>query len=260
MTTIAYSRVHSFTAHVAGGNPAGVCTLDDALPDATMQLVARENGLSETAFTVPRGGDFELRWFTPEVEVDLCGHATLAAAFVLLEREPGRESVRFHSRSGELIVTRCGSKLEMDFPAHPPRPEPAGTEIAAALGGSPTEILRGELYSLVVYGSERELAALQPDCTALAAAEPIATAATAPGDTCDFVSRFFAPAVGIDEDPVTGSAHCMLAPYWAQRLGRSSLTARQISARGGDVECEVRGSRVALRGAAVLYQSGTLTV
>src|SRR5688572_15019571 len=243
-------QLDAFTDRLFAGNPAAVCPLPRWLPDATMQAIAAENNLSETAFLVAEGVDFGLRWFTPEVEVDLCGHATLAAAKVVLERlRPGAASVRFRSQSGPLAVARARDAanaadwLELDFPARPAAPSDAPAArlaaLRAGLGGAPLEVRSSVRDHLVVYGSEAEVAALRPDSAALAELGRAGFIATAPGAECDFVSRFFAPAFGIDEDPVTGSAHCVLAPYWAQRLGKRVLSARQISRRGGVLRCEL---------------------
>ncbi|MCZ6597194.1 MAG: PhzF family phenazine biosynthesis protein, partial [Planctomycetota bacterium] len=244
--------------------------LERWLDDATLQAVAAENNLSETAFLVARpsesdeaDGGYDLRWFTPSVEVPLCGHATLAAAHVVFRRlEPTLERVRFHSKSGPLEVERDGELLALDFPSHPPGPCNPPPGLVDALGHPPAELLRG-LYYLAVYASEQEVAALAPDFGALRRIEGSEVIATAPceaGGDVDFVSRFFAPGVGIDEDPVTGSAHCTLTPYWSKRLGKVALRARQISARGGELTCEDRGERVRIAGQAVLVIEGELTL
>lgn len=249
-------QVDAFTERVFGGNPAAVCPLPEWLDDAVMQAVAAENNLSETAFFVRDGSDYAIRWFTPAVEVDLCGHATLASAHVVFTAlEPQRTAVRFHSRSGPLDVEREGELLVLDFPARPPqrREPPAG--LAAALGAAPREVWRARDL-LAVFDGEDEVRALRPDMAALAALDTFAVCATAPGRECDFVSRFFAPAKGVPEDPVTGSSHCTLVPFWAERLGRTRLRARQVSARGGELHCEQRGERVRIGGRAVRYLDG----
>jgi len=256
-------QVDAFTAELFRGNPAAVCPLDDWLPAEIMQAIAAENALSETAFLVRRDGGFELRWFTPTVEVDLCGHATLASGFVVLDElhagTRGNSEVVFHSpRSGELRVARDGDLLALDFPALPARPCEPSPALAEALGAAPRELLVGEVY-MAVFEREEEVAALDPDMAALLRVDH-EVIATAPGNECDFVSRFFAPKVGIPEDPVTGSAHCTLAPYWSQRLGRAELHARQISARGGELRCVDRGERVTVAGRAVCYLRGAITV
>ena len=260
-------QVDAFTARPFTGNPAAVCPLPSWLPDATLQAIAAENNLAETAFFVPRGEDYELRWFTPRVEVDLCGHATLASGKVVLDcLRPGLDSVRFHSKSGPLGVARDGELFALDFPARPPEPSGDGTEVAAALRALPMEVLASSTMGLAIFESEREVRALAPDF-ALVKALPrlgvIATAAAAadgPAPRADFVSRFFAPAAGIDEDPVTGSAHCVLVPYWSKRLSKPNLFARQISPRGGELWCEDRGARTRIAGHAVLVIEGMLTV
>lgn len=264
MSDIPCYQVDAFTNRPFAGNPAAVCPLDAWLPDALMQQIAAENALSETAFFVPRGGDYELRWFTPEVEVDLCGHATLASAFVLMTViDPARGSVRFHSKSGPLDVTRDGEAFTLDFPARPPSLGEAPARLARALrlGVEPREILLRARDVLVVLERAEDVLASIPDFPALLAIDAVrAVMITAPGTGelagFDFVSRFFAPSVGVDEDPVTGSAHCVLAPYWALRLGKTRLRARQVSRRGGDLMCEIAGDRVRMTGHAVLVRSG----
>jgi predicted PhzF superfamily epimerase YddE/YHI9 len=252
-------QVDAFTRTRFAGNPAAVCPLTRWLPDATLQAIAAENNLAETAFFVPEGEDFHLRWFTPEVEVDLCGHATLATAFVLMtELEPRRSAVRFRSQSGPLAVARDGEAFTLDFPSRPPVPSDSPPGLVAALGGAPREVLLSRDW-LVVYDTAAEVRGLRPDFAALARVEgAFAVIVSGPGDErgVDFVSRFFAPVQGIPEDPVTGSAHCTLAPYWAGRLGREQLHARQISRRGGEIRCTLRGDRVDLTGHAVLVRTG----
>lgn len=255
--TIRLFQVDAFTKAVFAGNPAAVCPLDAWLPDARMQAIAAENNLSETAFFVRQGDGFGLRWFTPACEVDLCGHATLASAHVILTRlEPARPSVAFDTRSGRLVVTRDGDRLAMDFPARPAKPGEAPAGLLEAMGGRPEAVLVAGNYMLV-YGSAAEVLALKPRMAGLM---DLGTGviATAPGDDCDFVSRYFVPAHGIDEDPVTGSTHCTLVPYWAARLGKADLFARQISARGGELYCRDAGERVGIAGHAVLYMEGEI--
>jgi PhzF family phenazine biosynthesis protein len=258
-------QVDAFTDEVFSGNPAAVCPLLEWPRDNVMQAIAAENNLSETAFIVPVPGRYRLRWFTPAVEVDLCGHATLATAHVVFTRlRLEDEVVLFDTRSGTLEVSRDGSLLTMDLPRIPSTPSEPDAELAAAVGESrPVEVHRvdrvhGADYFMLVYASRDEVAALRPDFRRLRA-NVIATA-PADSDGLDFVSRFFAPMSGIDEDPVTGSAHCTSAPYWASRLDRAKLVGRQISKRGGTVHCEVRGDRVALSGRCVDYLEGTITV
>jgi PhzF family phenazine biosynthesis protein len=258
-------QVDAFTTRTFAGNPAAVCPLSTWLPEGLMQSIAAENNLAETAFFVPQGSDFGLRWFTPTMEIDLCGHATLASAFVLMtELEPARTHVVFSTRSGPLTVTRSGALYEMDFPSRPPvpasRPRP---ELAAALGATPSLILEAQSL-MAVFDQAAAVRALRPNIAAIAALDTHAVIVTAPGTDrdgdVDFVSRFFAPSAGVPEDPVTGSAHCTLTPYWAARLGRSDLRARQVSPRGGELACGLRGDRVSLAGHAVMVIRGTLLV
>ena len=255
-------QVDAFADRVFRGNPAAVCPLETWLPDATLQGIAAENNLSETAFFVREGNDYALRWFTPSVEVDLCGHATLASGYVVMRfLEPQRERVSFHTaKAGTLVVNRRADMLVMDFPAWPAVPVAAPPRLFAALGGTPREVLRARDH-LVLYGSAAEIAALTPDLAALAKVDCWAVIVTAPGENgIDFVSRFFAPAQGVPEDPVTGSAHCTLVPYWAKRLGKTELEARQLSRRGGALSCALDGDRVSIAGKAVLYLEGRISV
>jgi predicted PhzF superfamily epimerase YddE/YHI9 len=255
-------QVDAFTDSLFGGNPAAVCPLDAWLPDATMQAIAAENNLAETAFFVRDGGDYALRWFTPTVEVDLCGHATLASGHVVFSfLEPKRESVGFHTvKAGTLTVSRRGDLLVMDFPSRPAEPREPPPGLLAALGGRPRDVL-GARDCLVVYDTAAEVAALEPDLTALGKVDCWAAIVTAPGnDGIDFVSRFFAPAQGVPEDPVTGSAHCTLVPYWAKRLGKTEFEARQVSRRGGALRCALNGDRVSIGGKAVTYLEGQIEV
>jgi len=255
-------QLDAFADRLFTGNPAAVCPLGSWLPDETLLSIAAENNLSETAFLVPRGEDWELRWFTPRLEIDLCGHATLAAGEVVLKRlKPGTRAVRFHTRrAGVLGVTLDGDWLELDFPARPPSAGEAPAGVLDALGGQPRAVLTSARDVLVVYGSEAEVARLAPRMDSLASLGPAGVIASARGDACDFVSRFFAPGVGVDEDPVTGSAHCVLTPYWAAELGKSVLGARQISRRGGDLRCTLRGERVGIAGKVVPYLEGVVTL
>ena len=254
-------QVDAFAGRVFRGNPAAVCPLDAWLPDDVMQSIALENQLSETAFFV-RGDDaFRLRWFTPTDEVDLCGHATLASAFVLFE-ELGydEDTLRFDTQSGRLTVARDGARLVLDFPVRRAARVEAAPELVRALGApQPVEVHEGP-YWLAVYEDEAAVRALAPDFAALASFEPVIATAAGDDDGVDFVSRFFAPNCGVDEDPVTGSAHCTSTPYWAERLGKQTLVARQVSARGGELHCALRGDRVAIAGEAVLYLRGTITI
>jgi len=256
--------VDAFSARPFAGNPAAVCILERPADEQWMQLVAREMNLSETAFLHPEGERYRLRWFTPRLEVDLCGHATLAAAHVLWEvghLPPGRPA-RFITRSGELSATRVGDWIELDFPAAPVEPlEPVPEALVRALGAQPRFLGRSRWYVLAELDSEQVVRELAPDTAALARlAEPLSAVivTAASGDTHDFVSRFFAPAVGIDEDPVTGSAHCALGPYWRDRLGKDRLRCFQASARGGELRLRVGEQRVQLAGQAVTVLRGQL--
>ena len=262
MTKLPLYWVDAFTDKVFSGNPAAVVPLVAWLPDALMQRIAFENGLAETAFFVPTiEGRYHLRWFTPVVEVPLCGHATLAAVFVLFAQLGfAGDRVEFDSRSGLLTVARrADGLLELDFPARPATPAIVPAVLLKGLGAKPLHFAHAE-YSLVVFDTAADILALLPDFAALATLERSCTIVTAPGIDCDFVSRFFAPRDGIPEDPVTGSAHCTLAPYWAARLGKTKLHARQVSARGGELWCELRGNRVGIAGHAVLYLRGEIEV
>ncbi len=259
-TELPIYQVDAFAARVFAGNPAAVCPLDDWLPDQVLQAIAVENNLSETAFFVKNGADFDLRWFTPASEVDLCGHATLGSAYVIANYlDNGSTEVRFHSRSGLLTVTREGDLYTLDFPALPPRRIEDSAAVAEALGAPPAELWE-EMDLMAVFASQAEVAALAPDMAKVEALETRGVIATAPGETCDFVSRFFAPRAGIPEDPVTGSAHCILTPYWAARLGKTRMSARQISARGGELEVEARGERVLISGRVAPYMEGRIRV
>lgn len=254
-------QVDAFTSEVFKGNPAAVCILNEWLDDARLQAISAENNLSETAFLVKNEEGFEIRWFTPLTEVSLCGHATLASAFVVFNYLDWPEtSVRFQTRQrGMLTVTRKEGLLEMDFPAMAPAPRETPEGLADALGHPPLEVLGVERQLLAVFADERTVRELKPDFNLLAQYE-FGTITTAPGESCDFVSRYFAPNVGIPEDPVTGSAHCVLVPYWSQRLGKEQLHVRQVSKRGGELFCEDCGERVTIAGRAVLYLEGTITV
>ncbi len=258
-------QIDAFASEVFRGNPAAVCPLERWLPEATMQSIAAENNLAETAFFVPRPGDalagsYDLRWFTPEAEVDLCGHATLASAFVVFTTlDRALESATFHTRSGALVVRRDGEALVMDFPSRPPLAcePPAG--LVEALGVAPREVWKARDL-MAVYESEAAVRALAPDFGAVRALGVFGVIVTAPGREVDFVSRFFAPLMGVPEDPATGSSHCTLTPYWSKRLGKTRLRARQVSARGGELECEDLGERVSIAGRAVKYLEGTIDV
>lgn len=255
-------QIDAFTHRRFAGNPAAVVLLDSFLPDELLLAIAAENNLAETAFLVPDGGEYRLRWFTPVVEVPLCGHATLASAAVVLERlEPERKRVVFHSRSGALTVDRTETGYVMDFPARPSAPVPAPPGLAAALGVAPLAVLGNAFNYMAVLPSAEAVRGLAPDMTALAGLDRPGVIVTAPGDGgYDIVSRYFAPAKGIPEDPVTGAAHCMLAPYWADRLGKAEIRAYQASRRGGEVLCRLAGDRVELAGACVFYLEGEVEI
>jgi len=258
--SVPYFQVDAFASHLFSGNPAGVCLLADWLPDQMLQSIAAENHLAETAFVLQRDSFCELRWFTPAIEVDLCGHATLAAAHVLFRHMGARDkNVRFKTKSGMLTVTRDGDLFVLDFPARPAIPCSTSGELIKGLGAAPATVAKARDY-LAVFETEEEVRKLQPDMQTLSALDCLGIIATAPGKACDFVSRFFAPRAGVPEDPVTGSAHCTLIPYWSQHLGRSQLRALQVSSRGGELLCEDRGERVAIAGRAVTYSSGFLHV
>ncbi|MFM9091952.1 MAG: PhzF family phenazine biosynthesis protein [Verrucomicrobiota bacterium] len=260
--TLPFFWVDAFSAQVFGGNPAGVVPLARWPEDALMQRIAAENGLSETAFLVRTGHKrLQLRWFTPACEVDLCGHATLAAAFVTFAfTGQAGDRVVFDSRSGPLPVVRgADGSLELDFPGRPARPVPAPAGLLRGLGATPAFTAQAR-DTLCVFNTEAEVRALRPDFAALVEVETFGVIATAPGDECDFVSRFFAPRAGVPEDPVTGSAHCTLVPYWAERLGRATLEALQVSARGGRLRCTLDGERVRMAGHCALYLRGELQV
>jgi PhzF family phenazine biosynthesis protein len=251
-------QLDAFTTRRFAGTPAAVMPLGRFPEDALLQALAAENNLAETAFLVPEGGDYRLRWFTPTTEVPLCGHATLASAAVVMERlEPGRTKVVFHSASGPLTVTRTASGYLMEFPARPSQPVPPPPGLAAALGATLVEVWTDPFNYLALLESARVVRELAPDIAAIARLDRGGVIVTAPGDgTYDFVSRYFAPAKGIPEDPVTGGAHCALTPFWARRLSKTELRAFQASRRGGEIVCRLAGERVELEGACVFYLEG----
>src|SRR5215467_5800767 len=255
-------QVDAFATRRFAGNPAAVMLMDSFPADETLQAIAAENNLAETAFLVSDGVNYRLRWFTPTVEVPLCGHATLASAAVVMERlHPGRRSVVFHSASGPLTVNRINERYVMDFPARTSERIPTPPELAAALGVEPVEVLANSFNYMVLLESAKVVAGLAPDMAALARLERSGVIVTAEGDRdYDFVSRYFAPAKGIPEDPVTGGAHCMLTPYWATRLARTAFRARQLSRRGGEILCRLAGDRVELEGSCVFYLEGTAEI
>jgi PhzF family phenazine biosynthesis protein len=254
-------QVDAFSGQVFAGNPAAICPLTEWLPDATMQAIAAENNLSETAFFVRRpDGRYDLRWFTPAVEVDLCGHATLASAWLLFNELGAKDNfLHFETKSGELVVERRGELLAMNFPARPPQRVTPCDGLLAALGGEPQAVLAARDY-LVVYGTEKEVRALKPDMAGLMNIDRFAVIVTAQGDKCDFVSRFFAPAKGVPEDPVTGSAHSTLIPYWSGELKKDLMHARQVSARGGELFCQMMGDRVEMVGRGALFLKGEILI
>ena len=253
-------QIDAFAERAFEGNPAAVCPLESWLDDRIMQAIAEENNLSETAFLVPSGNCFDLRWFTPVSEVDLCGHATLAAAHVLFDilGYTGR-TITFATRSGDLAVERQGHLLAMDFPATPAQACAVPEALVAGLGRQPIEVLAGGDY-LAVFDSEAAVRAITPNHAWLSQLDRRGVIVTAAGSDVDFVSRFFAPKYGVPEDPVTGSAHCALAPYWAARLGKRTLTARQVSRRGGRIGCAIQGERVILSGSAVTVMETEITL
>ncbi len=257
-----FYQVDAFAERVFTGNPAAVCPLEKWLPDETMQSIATENNLSETAFYVPEGDGFGLRWFTPVSEVDLCGHATLATAHVLVQHEGFTgDIIRFSSRSGELRVKRDGDRLALDFPARPGDAVSPPEALVKGIGREPVACYRSRDY-MAVLESEADVLACRPDHLELSKLEATGIIITAPASSCennyDFVSRFFAPREGIPEDAVTGSAHCTLIPYWTQRLEQSVLTAFQCSPRGGMLYCRSMGDRVSIAGTAVTYARGSI--
>ena len=255
-------QLDAFTTRRFAGNPAAVMPLDAFLEDDVLQAIAAENNLAETAFLVPDGGDYRLRWFTPTTEVPLCGHATLASAAVVMERlEPGRSRVVFHTASGPLTVERVGAGYVMDFPTRPSEPVKAPPGLAEALGVTPLEVFANEFNYLALLESGHDVRALAPDMAAIARMDRGGIIVTAPGDGIyDFVSRYFAPAKGIPEDPVTGGAHTMLAPYWARRLGKTAFRAFQASRRGGEITCRLVRDRIEMEGTCVFYLEGEVEI
>jgi PhzF family phenazine biosynthesis protein len=255
-------QVDAFTTRRFAGNPAAVMPMDRFPADATLQLVAAENNLAETAFLVPEGGGYRLRWFTPVTEVPLCGHATLASAAVVMERlEPQRDSVVFHTASGPLTASRAAAGYVMDFPTRLSEPVSTPAALSEALRVVPIEVFANSFNYMALLENAQVLHELTPDIAAIARLDRAGVIVTAEGDGgYDFVSRYFAPAKGIPEDPVTGSAHCMLAPYWAKRLGKTVFRAFQASSRGGEVLCRLAGDRVQLEGTCVFYLEGAVEI
>jgi PhzF family phenazine biosynthesis protein len=252
-------QVDAFTSKLFGGNPAAVVPLDRWLDDGMMQNIAAENNLAETAFFVREGDGFFIRWMTPVTEVPLCGHATLAAAYVIfnfIEKDLTR--LKFNSRSGKLAVERNGEILTLDFPAHKPEPVETDESITECFGRTPIETLKDSFFLLVIFDSEKYVRNLRPDFKQISKIHPHAVIISAEGVDCDFVSRMFAPNEGIDEDPVTGSAHTVLVPYWSGKLGKKNFRALQVSKRCGELYCEDLGRRVKISGKAQLFFAGNL--
>jgi len=257
---VPYYQVDAFTERPFGGNPAGVCLLESWLDEAVLQRIAGENNLSETAFLVPLAEDYELRWFTPTMEVDLCGHATLASAFILFTELKHRQAhVHFHTISGPLRATWDGKVVMLDFPSRPGVTCAAPPALMEGLGHIPREVRKARDF-MAVLGDEDDVRTLAPNFPQLATLDCLGVIATARGGEVDFVSRFFAPGAGLNEDPVTGSAHCTLIPYWSAKLGKEKLVARQLSQRGGTIYCEMRGDRVGIGGHAALFSRAELVL
>ena len=260
--TIPIYQADAFTDQLFGGNPAAICPLQEWLPEEVMQNIAVENNLAETAFFVKNETGYKLRWFTPEFEIDLCGHATLASAHILFTQLGYNEdTIHFETvKAGLLSVKKDGEKYTMDFPSRPPIHIEVPVGLAEALSEKqPLEVLRSRDYFLV-YESESDIRDISPDFFVLSKMDTVGVIVTAPGDNSDFVSRFFAPGAGIPEDPVTGSAHCNLIPYWAEKLGKNELHAYQLSSRKGELWCELQGDRVLMSGKAVTYMKGEIFI
>ena len=257
---IPYYQVDAFTSETFRGNPAGVCILNEWLDDHILQNIAMENNLSETAFIKEESGYYSLRWFTPTLEMDLCGHATLAPAFVLFsELGHSRNEIKFHTKSGLLTAIKRNQLIELNLPARMPSPCSTPDNLIEALGDTPLEVLKSRDI-VAVFESEEQISTLNPDMELLKTLNCLGIIVTAPGNNSDFVSRFFAPRAGVPEDPVTGSAHCSLIPYWASKLRKNDLFARQISKRTGDLECRFLGDRVSIAGQAIVYSEGYLRI
>ena len=262
MEKIKIHQIDAFTDKLFAGNPAAVCILNQWLPDKTMQSIAAENNLAETAFVIKRERDYEIRWFTPTIEVALCGHATLASAHVLFNyHKHSADTIRFFSRhSGELSVSKKGESLSLDFPSDMPNKIEGPKDILNAFKLKPIKVYKGKTDYMLVYSNQKEIEQLDPDMTLLKKSKARGIIVTAPGIHVDFVSRFFAPGSGVDEDPVTGSAHTTLTPYWSQQLNKKVLNVKQLSKRGGDLVCEFLGERVIITGKAVTYLIGEIQV
>lgn len=254
-------QIDAFTSRPFGGNPAAVCSLEAWLPDELMQNIAMENNLADTAFFVKEGNHFGLRWFTPTIEVDLCGHATLATAFVLFNYMDYRDDViRFQTRSGQLTVTRKDDHLMMDFPADVVLPEELSPALLACCNEKPVLACKGKTDYMLIFEDEQQIRELEPDPGKIARLPARGLIVTAKGNRVDFVSRFFAPQAGVNEDAVTGSAHTTLTPFWASRLNKTEMTAMQLSQRGGNLSCALKGDRVIIGGQCRAYSSGEITV
>ena len=253
-------QIDAFSNRIFAGNPAAVCPLEEWLEGSLLQAIAQENNLSETAFFVPEKDGYHIRWFTPVAEVDLCGHATLATAFVIFNYlDTSSSQITFRSRSGRLTVVQEEELISMDFPSQPPVPCEAPKELLDGLKKEPLEILCSEDY-FVVFSNEKAIVELKPDMGLLKKLDLRGVIVTAKADKVDFVSRFFAPKFGIDEDPVTGSAHCALTPYWAKKLNKKDVHAHQVSQRGGELFCKDCGDRVVIAGRAVTFMEGSITI
>ena len=256
-----YYIVDAFTDTIFKGNPAGICLVEDEIDAMTMQWIAAENNLSETAFVIKRAGYYDLRWFTPKTEIDLCGHATLGSAFVITNFVDRSENeIRFDTKSGALFVKKTDDFYVLDFPLRNPQPTAVTAPMERAMG---TRVLEAHVFArdlLLLLADEAQVRSCVPDFSLVGALAEHAVTITAKGNSVDFVSRFFAPNVGIPEDPVTGSAHTILTPFWAKRLGKDSMTARQLSRRGGTLCCESRGDRVKIAGKAALYLQGEIKI
>lgn len=260
MLRIPYYQINAFSSRPFGGNPAGVCLLDEWLPVTVMQQIAKENNLAETAFVLkhPTGVMHGLRWFTPTIEMDLCGHATLATAFVMFtELGYAGDCISFDTKSGILKAAKRGDIVELDFPSRPAATCAIPDALVRGFGNTPDSVLKARDY-MAVFRTEEDVATLKPDLAELSKLDCLGIIATAPGRDCDFVSRFFAPRAGIPEDPVTGSSHTTLIPYWSARLGKIEMFARQISERGGELHVRDCGNRVAMGGNCTVYLRGEL--
>lgn len=258
---IKYYQIDAFiTEKPFSGNPAGVCILDEWLPDEILQSIAFENNLAETAFVIPKTDHYDLRWFTPTIEMDLCGHATLAPAYLIMNvLEPKLNEVKFISNSGELIAKKDESRIEINFPSRPPIKSSPMKGLVESIGLEPISVFKSRDY-LFLYDNEEQIKSINPDMMKLSQIDCFAVIVTAKGEKCDFVSRFFAPSAGVPEDPVTGSAHSTLIPFWAERLSKNSLYARQISQRGGELFCKHQNNRALMAGKCKIYFEGNISI